>query len=711
MVKYLDQGRVEEVPLCVVKTVSGGEHEDGEGRRYMQLNESATGAEDGEISDFVGGRRRGEGGRGIVDAEEEDCEFSGEVDEREGLVRGGRIRGGDVVIEDGIDANGHHSGHGNRLARSRLLAKKDGIEEAEGGNSEQDYKVFVRESRIRSTLSCFAGVGIGAVIMLSVYVVTFVLSKLIYGGSFVSVPHGAVAADVEQCSVVGVDILKKGGSSVDSAIASMLCLGVINTFSSGIGGGGFMLIFAGSNTEVIDFREVAPKAAHRDMFANVTDGSVIGGLGIGVPGELKGFALAHKKHGVLPWETIFQPAIDIALNGFIVPNQLATVVKDMEKEIVGNPVLKSVYAPNGVLIQAGDTLRRPKLGKTLKLIALKGADEFYTGSIANLIVSEIQENGGVITKEDLKEYKPEVRTPVSTKYQGYTVLSAPAPASGGVLIDILNILEGYNFSPNDTKNATTYHRIIEAFKFAYAKRTSLGDPKFTDIEKLVKQMLDKKYGEQQRKKIEDGKTFPTDYYGPHYDVEPTPGTSHLSVLGPDNTAVAVTSTVNLIFGSQVMSNSTGILFNDQMDDFSLPHTTNFFGVEPSKANFIQAGKRPLSSCSPTVITKNGKVRMVVGASGGTRITTSTAMMILDVLSFGMPVDKAMRAPRIHHQLLPDSVYMEEDFPHDIVLELRKYGHKFITPMPRANVQGIWRDNSNFLNATSDMRKGGVAKLY
>ena len=523
--------------------------------------------------------------------------------------------------------------------------------------------------------------------------------------------HGAVAADVEQCSTVGVGILQLGGSAVDSAVASMACLGVINMFSSGIGGGGFMVVFAGSQTEVIDFRETAPAAAHRDMYKDLKNGSIYGGLGIGVPGELRGMELAHKRHGRLPWARILQPAIDLALGGFKVTRKLASILKENSDVIMSNEVMRDVYAPGGSLAKEGDLLKRPRLGKTLKLIALNGVDEFYLGSLAKDVVEEITSQGGIITLEDLENYRAVIRHPVSTKYQGYTLLSAPSPASGAVLLEIMNILEGYNFEPKDRSSVLTYHRIIEAFKFAYAKRTQLGDPEFADVKDLTEAMLSKDGAKKVRSRISDERTFSADYYGPHYDVEETPGTSHLSVLAPDNTAVAVTSTINLILGSRVMGNGTGIVYNDQMDDFSLPNVTNYFGVEPSEANFIEAGKRPLSSCSPTVVAKEGRVKMVVGASGGTRITTSTALVLLHALSFNRTIDEAVRMPRIHHQLLPNTVYMEEEVSNSLITGLTALGHNMTTPMPRANVQGILFDVNHHLNASSDFRKGGVAKIY
>ncbi|KAK3565489.1 hypothetical protein QTP86_010872, partial [Hemibagrus guttatus] len=394
----------------------------------------------------------------------------------------------------------------------------------------------------------------------------------------------AVAADAGACSEIGRDMLKRGGSAVDAAISTLLCVGLFNPQSMGIGGGHYFIIYNSSTgkVETINARETAPLRATGDMFRHDTELSKKGGLSIAVPGELRGYELAHRRHGRLPWRELFEPSIQLARDGIRVSRALAKPMRENKETIQDDPVLCEVFCDsNKTILRENDTIRFPRLADTYERIAKGGADVFYKGSMAETIVKDIQ-------------------------------------------------AAGYNFSPSSVstpeKKTLTYHRIIEAFRFAYAMRSRLGDPQYLNITDLIHNMTSDYFAENIRSQITDNTTHPESYYGPEYFNPETSGTSHLSVLAEDGSAVSVTSTINQYFGSKVMSPSTGIIFNDNMDDFSSPYITNAFGIRPSPNNFIKPGKRPLSSMCPTIISdKHNKVKMVVGASGGTKITTATAL--------------------------------------------------------------------------------------
>eukprot|EP00128_Syssomonas_multiformis_P007599 Colp12_sorted_trinity150504_noHs@31971 len=524
---------------------------------------------------------------------------------------------------------------------------------------------------------------------------------------------GAVAADCPRCSEIGRDILEAGGSAVDAAISTLLCQGVINSFASGIGGGGFMLIRSSTGQEeVIDFREVAPENAFRDMYQEVHNKSQFGGLAAGVPGELRGFEVAHKRHGKLPWRDVVLPAARLASGGFVVTKTLANMFKSQGAAIMANKDMRLEFAPNGVLPVEGDVLQRPRLGRTLEIVAEHGADALYNGTLTEGFVRDVNSQGGNMTVRDLNNYTPVIREVVSSRFGGYRVIAAPAPASGQVLLYTLNVLGGFNATRCDAATIDLTQRVVETFKFAYAKRTQLADPAYYDVTDVVALLGNTTFADETRGKIKLDRTFPLSYYGPSFDVEETPGTTHVSVLGPDNDAVAVTSTINLSFGSQIVSGSTGIVVNNEMDDFSSPNITNAFGVRPSKANFITPGKRPLSSSAPViVISDTGRVRLVAGASGGTRITTATAQVVLGVLSLGMDIKEAIDAQRVHHQLLPANVTVEPQFSPELIKGLQKIGHSVVilkTGSYESVVQGVEQRADGTIYAYSDPRKGGVA---
>ncbi|KAI4816642.1 hypothetical protein KUCAC02_008958 [Chaenocephalus aceratus] len=548
-------------------------------------------------------------------------------------------------------------------------------------------------------------VSLALAMLLLVSVATFLWVFYCVGERKIPAEHvyqkAAVAADAGPCSEVGRDILMKGGSAVDASIAALLCVGLMNAHSMGIGGGLFLTIYDATTglVETIDARETAPRNATQDMFGNSTDLSQKGGLSVAVPGEIRGYEMAHKRHGKLPWRDLFQPSIALAVNGFPLGRALASALSSKRKTIRNDKALCEVFCGgNGDILKENDTIKFTKLGETYKKIAEEGPNAFYHGPLAQSLVDDIQAAGGIVTMEDLKDYAPVLdENPLRVDVGEYNMAVPNAPASGPVLSLILNILKGYNFtaeSVSSTKKKTlTYHRIVEAFRFAYAKRTLLGDPKFLNITDLIKNMTSSSYAYDLREKITDDTTHHMNYYEPEFYIPDNHGTSHLSVIAEDGSAVAATSTINLFLGSKVMSRSTGILLNNEMDDFSSPLITNGFGVPPSPNNFI----RP--------------VKMVVGGSGGTQITTSIAQVILNALFFDYELKKAVLAPRLHNQLDPNATEAEPDFDKNVLegLALKNHEIKYLTSTI-AVVQAVVRYEDG-LHAQSDSRKWAYAAGY
>ncbi|KAI7848842.1 gamma-glutamyltransferase, partial [Circinella umbellata] len=435
--------------------------------------------------------------------------------------------------------------------------------------------------------------------------------------------RGAVAVEAEECSNTGIEILKQGGNAVDSAIASALCIGVIDSFATG----GFMLIRAPNGTfEFIDFREAAPLASDRDMFNHDPELAKQGGLSVGVPSEIRGFELAHKRHGKLPWNKLFEPAIRIARDGFRATPLLEQRLKAAESWLMTKSEWTEVFAPNGTLAKKGDLIVRSKLAETLDTIAKEGPDSFYKGFIAESLVNATQAEGGIMTLEDMEKYKAVIRPTVSTYYHGRKVTTCTTPTSGPLITSVLNILERYNL-PVTGINGLNIHRFVEAMKFGFAFRTEFGDPDFVKNSERIEEVTSKDWADIVRRNISDDTTHPPLYYKPKFDHIESHGTMHLSVVDEDDGAVALTSTVNLLFGSRIMDRATGVILNDEMDDFSIPGIPNSFGLYPSEYNYVAPGKRPLSSITPVIIERDTKFEMALGGSGGTFIPTATLNVI------------------------------------------------------------------------------------
>lgn len=525
----------------------------------------------------------------------------------------------------------------------------------------------------------------------------------------------AVAADNFNCSKIGRDIFKKGGHSVDAIIATHHCVEVVNLHSTGMGGGGFMLVYdkKTGKSSSFDFRETLP-AEYVDS-TNKTQGETIL-----VPGILRGLEAAHKKFGRLPWKTLFEPAIKMAENGFIIHDALGAAIKKKKDYIMTNQGLRELFAPQGTLLKLGDILKRPKLAATYRKIANSGgADIFYTGEIATQIVKDIKEAGGVMSSSDLSGYRAIERGPLRTKVAGLEMLSTPPPGSGALISLALKIMDGMKLSAEQLQQHTalTYHKMVEAMKFAYAPFTFLGDPRHTKhTEEVIKYMLDDKVADNMRARI-DNVSHTVDYYQPYskLSIDESNGTSHMSAVGPDGDATALTSSINAYFGSKLLSRELGFLYNNELADFS-----EFW---PSVYNLTKdkkiPGKRPMSKSSPTIfLDKKKNVEGVFGAAGGFFIPSCMTMSIANWLFFKDDLKVAISRPRLHCQLFPPTVVYEPTFPQELVPQLEAYSHAYVTNSTydvsgqmnaiMGVVQGIVRDHaSGGYQAESDYRKGGI----
>jgi len=532
--------------------------------------------------------------------------------------------------------------------------------------------------------------------------------------------HGAVAADAVTCSEIGRDILERNGSAVDSAVATSFCLGLFSMHSTGIGGGGLMLVYkrATKTMESFDYREVAPGKSREDMFVDDATKSKTGGLAIAVPGEVKGLYEAWKKYGQLPWKELLEPTINLTENGFMVTLRMYEAANAYKNVIEKDPGIRKLLFKDGKLVDLGTKITNIPLASTLRKIANK-PDDMYTGSLAEDIVKDVQEAGGIITLDDLANYKVVRRKPIMDEIGDLTLYTMSAPTAGPIVVHILNILKGYGFTADDLKDdkraILTYHRIIEAFKFGYAQKTKSGDPEFLDKEKFAKwleDMLSQEYGNKVRQKITDGETHnDTEYYGAEMAPPIDAGTTHLSIYAPNGDAVSLTSTINDWYGASYRSTNTGVMYNNEMDDFSTPGQNTRFGFPPTSANYIKPGKRPISSMAPCILVdKNGDVKMVIGGSGGPKITTAVVQGIMYKIWFGNDLGQSVVRPRIHHQLLPNVVGGESNRAlSQAVLEgLEKLSHKLemVVKPEYSALQSIYVEGAGKIYAKSDPRKYG-----
>ncbi|MER8648182.1 gamma-glutamyltransferase [Mesorhizobium sp. M0586] len=477
--------------------------------------------------------------------------------------------------------------------------------------------------------------------------------------------HGMVVTAQHLASEAGVEVLKKGGNAVDAAVAVGYALAVVYPNAGNIGGGGFMTIrFKDGKSTFLDFRERAPLAATKTMYLDkdgnpVKGASLDGYLAVGVPGSVAGFEMAREKYGTLPRQDLLAPAIAYAKDGFILDQGDAASFASNVARLAKDPAAAAIFLkPDGKPYGAGERLLQPDLAASLAAISEKGADAFYKGAIADAIVKASGARGGILAKADFEQYKVRELQPVSCTYRGYEITSSPPPSSGGVIIcEILNVLEGYPLSYLGAGSAETVHVMVEAMRYAYVDRNSaLGDPDFVD--NPVSRLLDEGYAKEIRDKIDPFRA------GVSQDLMPkgfgeSKETTHYSIIDDDGNAVAVTYTLNGSFGAGVVADGTGILLNNEMDDFTQkPGVPNLYGLVQGEANAIQPKKTPLSSMSPTIVAKDGKPFMVIGSPGGSRIITITLEAIVNVIDHGMNIQEAIDASRIHHQWLPDTIYVE-----------------------------------------------------
>jgi gamma-glutamyltranspeptidase/glutathione hydrolase len=493
-------------------------------------------------------------------------------------------------------------------------------------------------------------------------------------------------------------------------------------YHSGIGGGGFMLVRdKDGNFESIDYRETAPAAAHRDMYLGNVNGSIWGGLSAGVPGELRGLEYVHTKYGKLPWRSVVEPSVRVARYGFEVTEDLvrymAFAISEGQSKsnfLVEDPVWAVDFAPNGTLLELGDTITRKRLADTMEKIAIHGPDVFYTGEMAQSMIDTIQATNGTMTMDDLESYQVAPKRPLSIDYRGHRVFATEAPSSGAITLNLLKAMEQYPLSDLRDTNLTL-HRFNEAMRFAYGARVELGDPDFIrNIEKYESLLLSDEKAAVVKSLIHDNETQPVEAYDPGkiYTAE-SHGTSHLVVTDSDGMAISSTSTLNLLFGAQIMTSQTGIILNDQMNDFSIPGVRNAFGYVPSPNNFIAPGKRPLSSCTPVIVEHgNGTFYFTTGAAGGSRIISATAQTVWHVVEHEMGMYEAIAEPRLHDQLMPNAVTVEWTMDNSTVEALREKGHEVVYVRPGVSaVQGIRRLDDGGFEAVGETRQknsGGLS---
>ena len=524
--------------------------------------------------------------------------------------------------------------------------------------------------------------------------------------------QGMVASVDATATQVGVDILKEGGNAVDAAVAVGYALAVTHPQAGNLGGGGFMLIRSkNGNTTAIDFREMAPAKATRDMFLDDQGNpdskkSLTSHLASGTPGTVAGFSLALDKYGTMPLNKVVQPAFKLARDGFIVNDALADDLKTYGSEVLPNHEnSKAIFWKEGEPLKKGDTLVQANLAKSLEMIAENGPDEFYKGTLAEEIAQALQKGGGVITKEDFAAYKAVERTPISGDYRGYQVYSMPPPSSGGIhIVQILNILENFDMKKYGFGSADVMQIMAEAEKYAYADRSEyLGDPDFVKVPWQA--LTNKAYAKSIADQIDINKAKPSSEIRPGklapYESNQT---THYSVVDKDGNAVAVTYTLNTTFGTGIVAGESGILLNNQMDDFSAkPGVPNVYGLVGGDANAVGPNKRPLSSMSPTIVVKDGKTWLVTGSPGGSRIITTVLQMVVNSIDYGMNVAEATNAPRFHHQWLPDELRVEKGFSPDTLKLLEAKGQKVALKEAMGSTQSIMVGPDGELYGASDPR--------
>lgn len=545
----------------------------------------------------------------------------------------------------------------------------------------------------------------------------------------VAAPNGMVVTAQHLATRVGVDVLKDGGNAVDAAVAVGYALAVVYPAAGNLGGGGFMTIqLADGRKTFLDFREKAPLAATANMYLD-KDGNVVKGLSthghlaVGVPGTVSGLEYAREKYGTMKRQTLIAPAVALADRGFALDQGDVDMFQTATKDFEADPASAAIFLNNGKAFQPGDKLVQKDLAKTLREVSAKGTDGFYKGWVAKALVESSQAGKGILTQADLDQYRTRELAPVECDYRGYHVVSAPPPSSGGVIIcEMLNILEGYPLRQLGWGSAQGVHYQIEAMRHAYVDRNStLGDPDF--VKNPLQRLLDKDYAAKIRAAIDPAKAGVSQDLKPGVPPHEGSNTTHYSIADKWGNAVSVTYTLNDWFGAKVTAAKTGVLLNNEMDDFtSKVGVPNMYGLVQGEANAIAPGKRPLSSMSPTIVTKDGKPVMVVGTPGGSRIITAVLQTMINAIDYDMTVQEAVDAPRFHHQWMPDLTNVE---PYALSPDTRRIlegmGHKLGAPHPANHLAAIIVGapslngkpvgNNRFYGANDPRRNTGLAAGY
>ncbi|MBW3535407.1 MAG: gamma-glutamyltransferase [Gemmatimonadetes bacterium] len=537
----------------------------------------------------------------------------------------------------------------------------------------------------------------------------------------VEAEEAMVATTDRYATEVGLEVLRSGGGAVDAAVAVSFALAVVNPEAGNVGGGGFMLVrTAAGDLAAIDYRSTAPAAATRDMFLDAggeaTDRSVLGHLAVAVPGSVRGLEAAHRRFGARRWAELVEPAVELA-RGFEVRERFT---RSFEPHIVEGlrrfPVTAAVFLPGGRPPRVGETFRQPDLARTLERIRDRGAEGFYRGETADLLVAEMERGGGVLTHDDLTGYAAAWREPLRAPYREHTLVSMPPSSSGGVtLAATAAILERFDLGASPWHGAGHVHLLAEAWRRAYADRNHyLADPAFVDMP--IETLTSPRYGTWRARDVSPEAATPSSEIRP--GAEAFAGgahTTHFSIVDAGGAAVSCTTTLNTWYGSKVVAGGTGVLLNNEMDDLSArPGTPNFFGLVQGEANAVEPGKRPLSAMTPTlVLDGRGELRLVVGTPGGATIITTVFQVVSNMLDHGMALAPAVAAPRVHHQHLPDQLWTEPGgLPEDVMRELRGWGHRVVERDEwSGDVQAVRVGVDGSLEGAADPRRGGVALGY
>lgn len=526
--------------------------------------------------------------------------------------------------------------------------------------------------------------------------------------------NSMVASVHEIATRNAVDVLRRGNAA-DAAIAALYTLAVVWPEAGNLGGGTFFLIrTADGKTEFIDAREVAPRASSRDMYAGKPDASAVGHLSVAVPGAVAGMAMLLERHGTLKWNELIEPARKLASDGFPITLKTAQRMKKNEKTLTAFPETSKIFLRNGKTLNEGDILIQPDLAATLKRLQDHGPREFYEGETAGLIVQEMKKHNGLITAEDLREYKPVIRQPLVGMYKGYTLVTVPPPSSGGIaLLQILKMLENYDLKSVGFQSSDEIHLLVETMKRAFADRARYsGDPKFTNIP--VEFLLSSEHIKDLTSSMRMDRATPSkEVMDPSVISKTTGNTTHISIIDRFGNIVAVTTTLNDSFGSGVTVTDAGFLLNDEMDDFTTePGKPNMYGLIQGEGNSIQPGKRPASSMTPTIVLRDNKPFMVLGSPGGSRIPTAVAQCIINVVNFGMEPQQAVDASRFHHQWFPDEILYESfGLIPDVRKSLEQRGHHFAKEPDSigSDVHVVMIDPATGMKlGAADPRRGGFA---